>query len=331
MKGRVHSRCVFDIATGLLLEDEFELYDGPWALLKESAADKQARAQANALNAQAMSNYINVDAPFQRQMAAQNAAQNAAMIGVYQRQIASEEAATNKYIAMATQQFNTQTQMAKDALAKQYGIIDPVVAAMKPYMAGDKGFTPDQMKFMNDQSMQDIAGGYSDASGNTRAALLSRGGGGDMPMGGDYTRGIAELEGGLANQTSNARRQINLDNVKQMLMNQFNAASVTMGAGGQVGSNYGTATGAGSNALGQVGQGVTNIQSASPVIQSTQGPGGPQFMPQPQPAPPGFWSGFGNKLLGLGATAGVGALAGGISSLFTRKPAYSGGGYGGYF
>lgn len=322
---KIHSRMVFDIATGTVLEDVCEEYFGPVDLLKESAADKRAREQANALNAQAMSNYINVDAPFQRQMAAQAAAQNAAMIGVYQRQIASEEAQTNKYIAMATQQFNTQTQMAKEALAKQYGIIDPVVAAMKPYMSGTVGFGDKQMKLMQDASMQDIAGGYADAAGTTRAALLARGGD-NMPVGGDYARGNAELEGGMANQVSNARRQISLEDAKQMLLNQFNAAGITMGAGAAVGANYGTATAAAGNALGQVGQGVSNIQSASPVIQSTQGPGQPSFMPMPTPKPAGFWSGFGTKLLGLGATAGVGALTGGLSSLFMgqKQPAYVG-------
>jgi hypothetical protein len=266
-----------------------------------------------------------VDAPFQRQMAAQNAARNKAQIDVYNRQIASEEAMTRQYLDMAKSQFNTQMQMAKDALAKQYGIIDPVVAAMKPYLAGDKGFTKEQMSLMQDQSMQDIAGGYSDAAGATKAALLARGGGGDMPVGGDYTRGVAELEGGLANQVSNARREINLENVKQMLLNQFNAAGITMGAGGMVGSNYGTATGAGSNALGMFGQGATNIQSAPPVIQGTQGPGGPQYMPQPQAAPPGFWSGFGNRLLGMGATAGGIAGLGALGGLFNKQqPAYQG-------
>jgi hypothetical protein len=54
---RVTRAVTIDIETGIVLERISESYDGPWALCKESDAQKNAQAQQNAFNAQLLSIY----------------------------------------------------------------------------------------------------------------------------------------------------------------------------------------------------------------------------------------------------------------------------------
>lgn len=310
---RVHNYIEFDMMTLAIIEDDFDFYAGPWLLCKESSEEKARRQKLEDLDYQNKVTYSTVDLPFQRQMAQQQQ-QN------YMADSAAQREFERQYLAMQQGQFKTQNEMAKEALARQYGVIDPVVASMKPYLEGNVGFDPNTLNLMNDESMSQISGGYDDANAMLKARILAQSGG--MPLGGPEIGRMAELESGLANSTSTARRNISLENARQMLTNKFNAGGVIMGAGAQFGGNVGTGTSAAGAAAGGYGAGASGYGAGAPVMST---PGMPTTMAPPKP--PGFWSSFGKTLLGAGVQTGLGMLGGWAGGMGASSQPSTGYGY----
>lgn len=287
-------------------------YAGEWELCKESDQEKQQRLSMQNLQYQAAQNYYNVDQPFQRDMAQKQ-------MDAYMKDRAIEEANNAKYMQMQQSQFDWERSQSADAIARQKAWLDPIKAQMTPYLTGD-AFGPGAVNAAQDENMQNIASGYADAAGNTRAALLSRGGGGDMPVGGDYARGNSELEANLANAVATGRRQISQNYLDRNLAAKFNAAGVLMGGGAQFGGNIGTFNSGAANAASGFGQGSTTL-SAAPV---TSIPGVPAMLAPPKPQ--GFWSGLGKSLIGQAGQIGLGFATGGLGNMFSNWFGKNGGG-----
>lgn len=320
---RVWTKCEIDIETGAVTGESFE-YSGPCELMKESEAEKQSRLRLEAAQAQGAENYYNIDLPWQRQMAQQQMAN-------YQRQSASEEAYMRDYLGLQKSQYADYKRMMADQLAQQKAYLKPIQSSMQPYLDRDIGYGDSTLRLMQDQSMSGIASGYGDANAELKAALLARGGGLDLPQGGDFVRGNSELQMGLANATAGGRRQISLSNAQAALQNRFNAAGVLMGSAGLAGQNIGTAAGGAGGALSGFGAGAQGFAQA-PVI---SGPGAPAMLAPPKPQG-GFWSSLGKGLLGGTVGALTGGLVGGVGNMFSgwfkQNPSYGGsygGGYGG--
>lgn len=319
MNARFHTRIVIDMATGLVEEDDYELYSGEWALLKESSAEKARRQQTEQLQFKAASDYYNVDLPWQRSMAQKQ-------FDTYNATSAAERALQKQGLDMQKQQFDQQMALMKESLARQYAWLDPIKAQMEPYLKGDAYGSAD-VKAAQDAVMSDTIRGYDTAGGQVRAALLARGGD-NLPVGGDYARGISELESGLANATAAGRRQTTLDYKDRNMATRFNAASVLMGGGSQFGSNVGI----GSGGAGAAASGFTSGAKGYATPPTIGPPGVPAMLAPPKPQ--GFWAGLGGKLLGGAANIGLGFATGGLSNMFSswfkpQQPAYGGGG-GGY-
>ncbi len=110
-----------------------------------------------------------------------------------------------------------------------------VSGAVSKYLSGNVGFDPQQLALMKSMFLNQNAAAYNQAGRNVRTALL-RAGSADSsaPAGGDYVRGIAGLEGAMANNATSGIANINLQNLQQMLNNQFNAASLINGQAAQL-------------------------------------------------------------------------------------------------
>lgn len=200
-----------------------------------------------------------------------------------------------------------QNKQQQDALDQQKAIRDQVMGGVGKYLNGTVGFDPQQLAIMQSQFLNQNTANFNQAGSAVKSALASRGaGGGDLPVGGDYTRGIATLEGAKANSQSQGILGTNLANLQQALSNQFNAASVANGQSAQIGQNIGTFGSGANNALNQY------------VSASQNG-----FLQQ-------FTKGIGSSLgqgLGAIATGGVGTALGGIGKFLSATPAASGGGF----
>jgi hypothetical protein len=278
-------------------------YDGTWELCKESEQEKQQRLALQNQQFQANQQYYNVDLPFQRDMAQKQ-------MDMYMKDRAMEEAYNKQYMAMQQGQFDWEKSQAAAAIQRQQEWLAPIKATMTPYLTGD-AYGPGDVARAQDAAMQDISSGYADAAGNTRAALLSRGGGADQPVGGDYARGNAELESNLANQVATSRRSIAQQFIDRNLQAKFAAAGVLAGGGAQMGSNIGTFNSGTAAAASGFGAGSTAL-AANPV---TSLPGAPAQLAPPKP--PGFWSTLGKGLLGQGLSAGMSFATGGLSNMFS--------------
>lgn len=153
---------------------------------------------------------------------------------------------------VAKKQLDLQNKLMQQQLAQQQKQYGDIWNNFSKYMSGNIGFDPQQLALMKSQFLNQAAGGYQDAGRNLRTALLRRGaGGGDQPVGGDYTRGIAALEGGQADTVSGGLANIDLQNLQQALINKFNTGSLLSGNSAQLSQNIGTFSGGASNALGQ--------------------------------------------------------------------------------
>lgn len=110
-----------------------------------------------------------------------------------------------------------------------------VGGAVGKYLSGNIGYDPQQLALMKSQFLNQNAQQYQQAGAATRTALL-RSGSADSssPAGGDYVRGIAGLQGGMANNASSGIANINLQNLQQALNNKFNAASLINGQAAQL-------------------------------------------------------------------------------------------------
>ena len=125
--------------------------------------------------------------------------------------------------------------------------------------------------------------------------LASRGaGGGQTPVGGDYTRGLSGLFGAEAQSLAGGANNIRMQNALQALNNKFQASNVLSGNAAALSSPISTFGSGASNALNQY------MQAAN--------------------------SGFGATFTGL-STFGMGGLSE-VGGMFSPKPT-SGYGYGG--
>lgn len=150
----------------------------------------------------------------------------------------------------AQDQLNRNNKIEDDAIARQQGFQNQAVNAVQGDLSGTNGFSPQLMALLQSQFQNQNTGAFQSAGSNVRSALASQGAGlGDLPVGGDYTRGISELEGAKASSQSQGLLGLGIQNLQQALNNKYNAANVLTGNAAQVGSTAGMASGAGSNAL----------------------------------------------------------------------------------
>ena len=191
----------------------------------------------------------------------------------------------------ADQQLQQQNQLQQQQLAAQTALRNQemgnpnVRGSIASMLAGGVGFDPATMAAMQSQFLNQNTANFNQAGSAVRSALASRGaGGGDLPVGGDFVRGIASLEGAKANSQANGILGLNIQNAQQALNNQFNAANVASGQTAQLGNN-----------IGVFGQGANNSLDQYVKAAST----------------PGFMSAFGSALgqgLGIGATGAFGGI-----------------------
>ena len=188
-------------------------------------------------------------------------------------------------------QQNALQQQAFDMMKQAQG---KVSGAVGQYLSGNVGFDPQQLALLKSQFLNSTAKNYQTAGANVRSALLRSGSmGSSTPMGGDAVRGIAGLEGGLADTSSSGLANIDLQNLAQALNNKFNAASLINGQAAQLASPIATFGSGANNALDQY-------------VQAQKSTFGNQL-----------FSGFGASLgqgLGAFATGGLGKLLSGFGS-----------------
>jgi hypothetical protein len=141
---------------------------------------------------------------------------------------------------VAQAQLNTQNQLVQTQLAQQKAVQDQMQGAFSKYLSGNIGFSPQQMSMLQSQFMNQNTGAFNAAGSNVRSSMAARGSGnGDLPVGGDYTRGIAELEGAKASSQSQGLLGLGVQNAQQAISNQFNSGSLIQGQAAQLGQNIG--------------------------------------------------------------------------------------------
>ena len=151
----------------------------------------------------------------------------------------------------AKQTQDQQMAMEKAAFAQQQGQIADLKKAFSPYTQGaGQGYDPATLAAMRSQFLNSNNQTFNQAGQDVRSALAARGSGtGDLPVGGDYTRGLSNLLGAQAGSQSQGLLGINVQNANQSLANRFNAGNLLSGnAATQVGT-LGVTGAAGSNAL----------------------------------------------------------------------------------
>lgn len=147
-------------------------------------------------------------------------------------------------------QLAQQNALQKQAFDAMMARQNQVGGAVSKYLNGDVGFDPQQLALLKSQFMNSTANSYKNAGANVRTALLRTGSADSSgPVGGDYVRGIAGLEGGLADTTSSGMANIDLQNLSQALNNKFNAASLINGQAAQLTSPIATFGAGANNAL----------------------------------------------------------------------------------
>ena len=145
-------------------------------------------------------------------------------------------------------QQNALQQQAFDLMKQAQGKVSDAVSQ---YLNGaGQGFDPQQLALLKSQFLNSTAKQYQSAGQNVRTVLLRSGSmNGASPLGGDAIRGIAGLEGGLADTSSSGLANINLQNLQQALNNKFNAASLINGQAAQLASPIATFGSGANNAL----------------------------------------------------------------------------------
>lgn len=207
----------------------------------------------------------------------------------------------------ADKQLATNNANSSAALAQQSKFNQPVYQALIKYLTGNgEGMTPQEMALLNSQFLNQNSQQFNSAGSNVRAALLSRGVGSDsQPTGGNFVRGISNLEGLKGATTAAGLQDIQLENIRQRLANKFNAAGIFQGTG----------AGYGNQALGFSGLANENVNQIHNAFR------------------PGILENFGQafgKSLGGSLGAGIGGgLTGGLGGVIYGKSAASGGGMSG--
>lgn len=184
------------------------------------------------------------------------------------------DAQRKQELSMQTQAFNTQ-----QAQLKQ------LQGSLQGYLSGKQGYSPQAMAGMTSQFLNNNNQTFNQAGQQVRSALGARGSGtGQLPAGGDYTRGIAGLMSAKAGNQASGLLGLNVQNQQQALQNQFNAANVLSG-------NAATLTGT---------QGVAGAGASSALGSYIQGSNAPGFF---QSLGTGLGQGF-----GAGITGGIGSM-----------------------
>jgi len=192
---------------------------------------------------------------------------------------------------VAKQQMDQQNKITADQLAQQKAIRDQIMQSTSQYTTGaGQGYDPAQFSAMISQFLNQNSANFNQAGSQVMSSLNARGaGGGNMPVGGDFTRGLEALQGARASSQSQGILGANISNLQQALNNKFNALGLQSGQGAQLGQNVGIFNQGASNALGDYIKGV----NSNP-----------------------FMSAFGQT---LGGAFGAG-LGGGISSAIGKIP-----------
>jgi len=147
-------------------------------------------------------------------------------------------------------QLKLNNQLQQQALDQQKAIRDQIMGSIGKYLSGNIGFDPQQLAIMQSQFLNQNTNNFNQAGSAVRSALASRGaGGGDIPVGGDFVRGIASLEGAKANSQAQGILGTNIQNAQQGIQNQFNAANIASGQTAQLGNDVGVFGQGANNAL----------------------------------------------------------------------------------
>ena len=190
----------------------------------------------------------------------------------------------------AQKQLDLQNQLQQKAFDLMQQRQEQVNSSVGKYLSGDVGFDPAQLATMKSQFLNQVAGNYNQGAKNVMTALARRGSiSSSQPVGGDYARGIASLEGAQASDTASGLANIDLSNLQQAITNKFNAASLINGQSAQLTSPIATFGSGASNALNQY------VQAANSGFGAT------------------FMRGLGGAIgqgLGTMATGGLSALTG---------------------
>jgi len=170
--------------------------------------------------------------------------------------------------------------------------------ALQKYLQGNIGFDPQQLAAMTSQFMGQNANDFANARAGVTSMLASRGaGGGQTPVGGDYTRGLSGLFGAEAQSLAGGTNNIRMQNALQALNNKFNAGNLLSGNAAALSSPIATFGSGASNALNQY-------------MQQANSGFGASFMR-------GFGGALGQGLGGL-ATGGIGGAASALGGMMNR-------------
>lgn len=192
-------------------------------------------------------------------------------------------------VAQAQQQ--QELGMQQEAFQKQIMQLQSLQSSLSPYLTGQLGYSPQLYGAMQSQFLGNNAQQFQNAGQAVRQALLARGSGlGDMPTGGDYTRGISSLMGAAAQSQAQGILGLQQANAQQALQNQFNAAGLLTNQAQVLGQTQGVAGSGASSALNAY------IQAKNTGLMQS------------------FASGLGSGL-GAIATGGVGQISQGIAGI----------------
>ncbi len=157
---------------------------------------------------------------------------------------------------VAQSQQQQELAMQQSAFQTQQAQLAQLQKSLSPYLSGTIGFSPSAMAGMTSQFLNSNNQTFNQAGQQVRSALAARGSGtGQLPVGGDYTRGIAGLLSGKAQSQSGGLLGLQVQNQQQALQNQFNAANVLSGNAATLTGTQGVAGSAASSALNSFIQG----------------------------------------------------------------------------
>lgn len=193
-------------------------------------------------------------------------------------------------------QLRRQNDLVDQQLAEQKAIRDQIMKATSQYTTGaGEGYDPAQFAGMISQFLNQNTANYNQAGQSVMSSLAARGAGtGQLPVGGDYTRGLEDLQAAKATSQSQGILGANINNLQQALTNKFNALGLQSGQGAQLGSNIANFNQGASSAL-------------NDYVQASQN----GFLNQ-------FAKGLGGGI-GQGIGSGIGTgFSGGITNIFKK-------------
>lgn len=151
----------------------------------------------------------------------------------------------------ANDQRKQELAMQKQAFDAQQKQLADLKTAFSKYTTQNIGFDPSQYAAMQSQAINQNSGAFNSAGNQVRSALLARGsGGGNLPVGGDYVRGMSGLMGAQASDLSGSMNNLRIQNAQQALTNRFNAGNLLSGNAATLTGTQGVAGAGASSALG---------------------------------------------------------------------------------